>query len=264
MIKLIVLSRDGVINKDLGRPITTVDEWVPIEGSLEAIARLNKDGWSVAVVTNQSGIGLGILELSTLHDIHKRMHELLNQIGGKIDVVAFCPHTDSDDCACRKPAPGMLYSISERLGINLNNVTMVGDSLHDMQTAMASAVSPVIVRTGKGRKTLDTHKGLEHIPAFDNLAAYVDDLLAPKADEKSDKSDKSKLNQAKAQSGKSQSSKSTPSSKAPITKAQSTKPTANKATGSKTANNKAPSTKIAAPKEVVSKAPKNKSSSSKS
>ncbi|MFK7993000.1 MAG: D-glycero-beta-D-manno-heptose 1,7-bisphosphate 7-phosphatase [Granulosicoccus sp.] len=178
-IKLIVLDRDGVINNDLERPVRTPDEWVPIEGSLEAIARLYQAGWSVAVATNQSGISRGLIELTTLHDIHQRMHEQVNQVGGKIDVVAFCPHTDSDDCGCRKPAPGMLYTISERLGIELTNVVMVGDSLRDMQAAMAAAATPIIVRTGKGQKTLDNHKGLEHIPAFDDLASYVDHLLTP-------------------------------------------------------------------------------------
>jgi len=178
MIKLIVLDRDGVINEDLERPVSTPDEWVPIEGSLEAIARLHQNGWSVAVATNQSGIGLSALELSTLHEIHRIMHERVNQAGGKIDVVAFCPHTDSDACACRKPAPGMLYTISERLGIELSNVVMVGDSLRDIQAAMAAAATPVLVRTGKGQNTLDSHKGLEHIPAFDDLASYVDHLLS--------------------------------------------------------------------------------------
>ena len=180
MIKLIVLDRDGVINEDLERPVANADEWVPIPGSLEAIARLHQSGWSVAVATNQSGLGRGIIDLSTLHSIHQRMHEMTNQSGGKIDVVVFCPHSDSDDCACRKPAPGMLYTISERLGVELNNVVLVGDSLRDMQAAMAAAATPVIVRTGKGQKTLDSHKGLEHIPAFDDLASYVDELLADK------------------------------------------------------------------------------------
>ena len=183
MIKLIVLDRDGVINEELDRPISTADEWVPIEGSLDAIARLHQHGWSVAVATNQSGIGRGLIELSVLHEIHQQMHRMVNQAGGKIDVVAFCPHTDSDECACRKPAPGLLYTIGERLGVELSDVVMVGDSLRDIQAAMAAAVTPVIVRTGKGQKTLDKHKGLEHIPAFDNLAKYVDQLLAESDDD---------------------------------------------------------------------------------
>jgi D-glycero-D-manno-heptose 1,7-bisphosphate phosphatase len=178
--KLIVLDRDGVINEDLQRPIAHPDEWKPIPGSLEAIARLHQAGWHVAVATNQSGIGRGLIELDTLHAIHQYMHEKVNQTGGRIDVVAFCPHSDSCQCNCRKPAPGMLYTISERLNIDLSSVVVVGDSLRDMQAAMATAATPIIVRTGKGQQTLDNNKGLEHIPAYDDLASYVDALLAPK------------------------------------------------------------------------------------
>lgn len=183
MIKLIILDRDGVINEDLERPVAHPDEWVPIPGSLEAIARLHQAGWHVAVATNQSGIGRGLIELETLNEIHRRMHELVNKAGGKIDVVAFCPHADSSECDCRKPAPGMLYTISERLDIDLSKVVLVGDSLRDMQAAMAAAATPIIVRTGKGQKTVDNNKGLEHIPAYDDLASYVDALLAPAEDE---------------------------------------------------------------------------------
>ena len=180
--KLIVLDRDGVINEDMERPVADPDEWIPIPGSLEAIARLHQAGWHVAVATNQSGLSRGLLALNTLHAIHQRMHETVNKAGGKIDVVAFCPHKDSDQCACRKPAPGMLYTISERLNIDLSTVVVVGDSLRDMQAAMATAAKPVMVRTGKGQQTLDNNKGLEHIPAYDDLASYVNTLLAPKED----------------------------------------------------------------------------------
>ncbi|MFK7890177.1 MAG: D-glycero-beta-D-manno-heptose 1,7-bisphosphate 7-phosphatase [Granulosicoccus sp.] len=176
--KLIVLDRDGVINEYREEPITNVEEWVPIKGSLEAIARLHQAGWHVAVATNQSGIGLGQMDINALHEIHRHMHELINQAGGKIDVVAFCPHTETDECECRKPAAGMLYTISERLDIELSSVVVVGDSLRDMQAAMAAAATPVMVRTGKGQMTLDNNKGLEHIPAYDDLADYVDVLLA--------------------------------------------------------------------------------------
>ena len=181
--KLIVLDRDGVINEDMERPVADPDEWIPIPGSLEAIARLHQAGWHVAVATNQSGLSRGLLALNTLHAIHQRMHETVNKAGGKIDVVAFCPHKDSDQCACRKPAPGMLYTISERLNIDLSTVVVVGDSLRDMQAAMATAAKPVMVRTGKGQATLDNNKGLEHIPAYDDLASYVNTLLAPKEDQ---------------------------------------------------------------------------------
>ena len=177
--KLIVLDRDGVINEDRGEPITSADDWVPISGSLDAIARLHQAGWHVAVATNQSGIARGLMELDELQAIHQKMHEMVIQAGGRIDVVAFCPHSDANQCACRKPAPGMLYSISERLDIDLSSVVLVGDSLRDMQAAMAAAAQPIMVRTGKGQSTLDSNKGLEHIPTYDDLLSYVDALLAP-------------------------------------------------------------------------------------
>ncbi len=178
--KLIVLDRDGVINENLERPVSTPEEWVPIPGSLEAIARLHQAGWHVAVATNQSGISRGLITLKTLYAIHQHMQEKVVQAGGRIDVVAFCPHSDGEQCTCRKPAPGMLYTISERLDIDLSTVIVVGDSLRDMQAAMATAASPIMVRTGKGQQTLDNNKGLEHIPAYDDLASCVDALLAPK------------------------------------------------------------------------------------
>lgn len=180
MIKLLVLGRDGVINQELPGPVTSPDDWVPIPGSLEAIARLHQAGWHIAVATNQSGIERGLLGLDALHDIHQRMHEMVNQAGGKIDVVAFCPHTEANPCTCRKPSPGMLYSIYERLDVDPATVVVVGDSLMDMQAAMATASTPIIVRTGRGQDTLDSNNGLEHIPAYDDLASYVTTLLEPK------------------------------------------------------------------------------------
>ncbi len=177
--KLIVLDRDGVINEDSGSTILTPDDWEPIEGSLEAIARLHQAGYLIAVNTNQAGIALEQLSIEELHAIHAKMHESVLKVGGKIDAVVFCPHSDSNECDCRKPAPGMLYTLSERLGVDLSSVFVVGDSLRDIQAAMAAAAKPVLVKTGKGQSTLDNHKGLEHVPAFENLAEFVTDLLTP-------------------------------------------------------------------------------------
>lgn len=177
--KLIVLDRDGVINRDIDGPVISPMLWEPIEGSLQAIARLNQAGYQVAVATNQSGIARGMLSVDDLHAVHKTMHEQVTQAGGSIDTVVFCPHSESEECACRKPAPGMLYTLSERLNVDLTSVAVVGDSLRDIQAAMAAAAQPVLVRTGKGESTLESNKGLEHIPAYDSLADYVDHLLAP-------------------------------------------------------------------------------------
>lgn len=181
--KLIVLDRDGVINEDRPHPISSLEDWVPIPGSLEAMARLHQAGWHVVVATNQSGIARGLLDLDTLQVIHLHMQEQVHQMGGKIDVVAFCPHSESDGCDCRKPAPGMLYTISERLDVDLSTVVVVGDALRDMQAAMAAAARPIMVRTGKGQKTLDNNKGLEHVPAFDDLSSFVDHLLNPESED---------------------------------------------------------------------------------
>lgn len=176
--KLIVLDRDGVINHDYGETIRTPEEWEPIVGSLEAIARLNQAGYQIAVVTNQSGIARGLLDVEALIAIHRKMYDSAQQVGGHIDTIVFCPHSDANECECRKPQPGMLYTIGERLGVDLPSVHMVGDSLRDLQAAMAAGAKPVLVKTGKGQKTLDSNKGLDHIPAYDDLATFVDELLA--------------------------------------------------------------------------------------
>jgi len=181
--KLIVLDRDGVINRDVGGPIIAPSLWEPIEGSLAAIARLNQAGYQVAVATNQSGIARGMLTVDDLHAVHQLMHEQVIQAGGRIDTVVFCPHSESDECDCRKPSPGMLYTLSERLHVDLTKIAFVGDSLKDVQAAMAARAQPILVKTGHGQQTLESNKGLEHIPAYDNLAAFVDELLAPDADE---------------------------------------------------------------------------------
>ncbi len=178
--KLIVLDRDGVINENMDEPVSSPDDWHPIDGSLDAIGRLCQAGYQVAIATNQSGIARGKLTIENLHAIHRKMKEQLVQVGGRIEAVVFCPHSDADDCHCRKPAPGMLYNLSERLDIDLTSVFVVGDSLRDIQAAMAAAAKPVLVKTGQGEKTLESNKGLEHIPAYENLAQFVDELLSPK------------------------------------------------------------------------------------
>ncbi len=177
--KLVILDRDGVINVDGDPIIRSPEEWQPLPGSLEAIARLTQAGYQIAVATNQSGIARNILTVDTLHEIHSKMHQCVREAGGEIDVVFFCPHSDANECECRKPMPGMLYQIQERLGVDLATVAVVGDSLRDMQAAMAADARPVLVKTGKGEKTLEKHR-LKHIPFFDDLAAFVDDLLTEK------------------------------------------------------------------------------------
>jgi len=181
--RLVVLDRDGVINEDSDDYIKSPDEWKPIPGSLEAIARLCRDDYKVVIATNQSGVGRGMFSMDTLNKIHNRMLESIHEKGGQIEAVLFCPHTPEDRCACRKPKPGMLLELQERLKSSLAGVPMVGDALRDVEAAQAVNGLPVLVRTGKGTRTLDAltpeeaGKRLAHVPVFDDLAGFVDALL---------------------------------------------------------------------------------------
>ncbi|MCC5795775.1 MAG: D-glycero-beta-D-manno-heptose 1,7-bisphosphate 7-phosphatase [Methylophaga sp.] len=176
---LILLDRDGVINHDSADFIKSPAEWEPIDGSLEAIARLNQSGYRVVVVSNQSGIARGLLDIETLNRIHSKMRRMLAQLGGKIEAVMFCPHGPEDNCHCRKPEPGMLKDLAHRLRVSLDNVPAVGDSLRDLQAAQAVGARPILVKTGKGKKTFK--QGIpEGIPVYKNLAAVADALLEAK------------------------------------------------------------------------------------
>ena len=148
-IKLIILDRDGTINEDRDDFVKTPDEWVPIPGALEAIARLNHAGWHTVVATNQSGLGRGTFDMATLNAMHTKMNQLLAKQGGRIDAVFFCPHAPEEACHCRKPQPGLFEQIGERFGVSLGDVPVVGDSLRDLQAGVAVGCKPHLVRTGK-------------------------------------------------------------------------------------------------------------------
>ena len=174
---LIILDRDGVINQDSDDGIKSVDEWQPLPGSIEAIAKLSMNDYRIVVATNQSGVARGYFELDTLNQMHDKMHKLVNDAGGAIDAVLFCPHGPDEGCDCRKPKPGMLTDIAERLRTDLIDVPVVGDSLRDLQAAEAVGARPLLVRTGKGERTIA--KLGDHIgyPIYDDLAAVVEMLL---------------------------------------------------------------------------------------
>lgn len=180
---LIILDRDGVINEDSDDFIKNVEEWVPIPGSLEAIALFNHAGYSVAVATNQSGIARGLYGVETLHDMHKKMSMLLDAIGGSVDAVFYCPHLPTKRCACRKPKPGMLLDIAKRFKYeSLKGIYFVGDTYRDVEAARAAGAVPVLVRTGKGVRTLQvcTDEQLEDVLVFDDLLAVANELLVNK------------------------------------------------------------------------------------
>jgi D-glycero-D-manno-heptose 1,7-bisphosphate phosphatase len=171
--KLVILDRDGVLNYDSAEFIKSAAEWRPLPGSLEAVARLNQAGWRVVIATNQSGIGRGLFDITTLNAIHDRMHKALAQAGGRIDAIFYCPHTQEMGCECRKPKPGLFLDIARRYGFDLTGVPCIGDSRRDLEAAAAVGGRPMLVRTGKGERTLadgDLPPGTE---VFADLAAAV-------------------------------------------------------------------------------------------
>ena len=176
---LVILDRDGVINQDSPEYIKSPAEWRPIPGSLEAIARLNRAGYRVVVATNQSGVGRGLFDVETLNAIHERMRSQLAELGGSVDAIFFCPHRPQDDCDCRKPKPGLLLEIAARLRVSLAGVPAIGDSYRDVEAALAAGARPILVRTGKGRRTLAERGHPIGVPVYDDLAAAVSDLLSP-------------------------------------------------------------------------------------
>lgn len=171
--KLVILDRDGVINFDSSQFIKSPEEWKPIPGTLAAIARLNQHGYRVVVATNQSGIGRGLFDMDTLNAIHDKMLRAAAQVGARIDAVFFCPHTNGDQCDCRKPEPGMLREIAARYHTDLTDVPVIGDSLRDMQVAATVGAQPFLVMTGKGAKTAEDPALPAQTLVFPDLAAAV-------------------------------------------------------------------------------------------
>jgi len=175
--KLVILDRDGVINHDSDNYIKSPDEWMPIAGSLEAIARLNAAGYKVAVASNQSGIARNFYDIDMLNKMHDKMHQLLAQVNAHVDLIEFCPHGPKDQCTCRKPLPGMLYNIAKKLDYDLKNVPFIGDTLGDISAAKAAGAKPILVLTGKGERTVKLLDPKDNIPIYQDLAKAVDALF---------------------------------------------------------------------------------------
>ena len=182
--KLVILDRDGTINQDSDDYIKSPEEWLPLPGALEAIARLNHAGWHVVIASNQSGLGRGLFDLATLNAMHTKMHKMLGAVGGRVDAVFYCPHTPEEGCHCRKPLPGLFEQIGDRYSLDLAAVPAVGDSLRDVQAAASAGCKPHLVLTGKGE--VFRHRPLSpDFPAqtrlHDSLMAFADYLLASEA-----------------------------------------------------------------------------------
>lgn len=174
--KLVILDRDGTINYDSDEHIKSPAEWRPIEGSLEAIARLTQAGFRIVVATNQSGIARGLLDTATLISIHDTLQRAAVQAGGRVDAFFFCPHAADSKCKCRKPEPGMLLEVARRFNISLENTYMAGDALRDLQAAATAGARPVLVLTGRGRQTRDSGGLPPGTAIFENLAAFAEHL----------------------------------------------------------------------------------------
>lgn len=176
--KLIILDRDGVINQDSEAFVKNPDEWIALPGSLAAIARLTQAGWKAVIATNQSGLARKLFDIDALNAIHAKLRHELAQAGGHIEAIFICPHGPDDGCRCRKPLPGMFEQILGRYAVDAGTVTVVGDSLRDLQAGAAVGCKPVLVRTGNGKKT-EAKGGLpEGTRVFDDLAA-VSEMLLP-------------------------------------------------------------------------------------
>jgi D-glycero-D-manno-heptose 1,7-bisphosphate phosphatase len=174
--KLIILDRDGVINYDSDGYIKHPDEWSPIPGSLEAIARLTHCGWRVAVASNQSGVARGLFDMAGLNAIHAKMHKAVNQAGGRIDAVFYCPEHPDSASPFRKPEPGMLLAIGERFNVPLAGVPAVGDTGGDLKAAAAVGAQPILVLTGKGAQTRERDVLPPGTTVYADLAAVAQAL----------------------------------------------------------------------------------------
>ncbi|CAM4446975.1 MAG: D-glycero-beta-D-manno-heptose-1,7-bisphosphate 7-phosphatase [Legionellaceae bacterium] len=178
MMKLIILDRDGVINMDSENYIKSPDEWLPIPGSLEAIAKLTEAAYTIAVATNQSGIARGYYDQVILEKIHQKMKKMTNEMGGIIDHIFFCPHGPNDNCLCRKPKPGLFFQIAEYYQISLKDIPAIGDSLRDIMAATEAGCKPYLVLTGNGELTKEKLPQFNSKQIFKTLAHAVDYLLA--------------------------------------------------------------------------------------
>ncbi len=172
--KLVILDRDGTIGAESAEYGDAADAWQPLPGALEAIARLNHDGWHVVVASNQSGLGRGVYEMAAVNSVHGRMHKLLAAVGARVDALFFCPHAPDEACRCRKPEPGLLEQIGERYGVELHGVPAVGDSGDDLIAAVAAGCEPHLVLTGEGAQ----YRGRELPASFPRNVVVHQDLLA--------------------------------------------------------------------------------------
>jgi D-glycero-D-manno-heptose 1,7-bisphosphate phosphatase len=171
----VFLDRDGVINENLdGSYVQAWEAFRFLPGAIEAIAALTRAGFPIVVVTNQAGIGKGLMAEETVMDLHRRMLAAIEAGGGSVDAVLYCPHRVEDGCACRKPQPGLFRRAAAQLGLDLARSVFVGDAVSDVQAALAAGCRPILVRTGRGRAAqaqLAGAAGYEGVAVVEDLGA---------------------------------------------------------------------------------------------
>ena len=183
VVKLVILGRDGILNEFRDDHVKAPEEWIPVPGAMEAVARLNHAGWHTVVATNQSGIGRGMIDMASVNAVHAHMHKLLMAVGGRIDAVFFCPHSPDEQCDCRKPLPGLMHDIGLRYSIDLKHVPMVADTLRDLQAAHAAGCEPHLVCTGRaaGLDAAQVRQMVDQVPGTQvhaDLAAFAEHVLS--------------------------------------------------------------------------------------
>ncbi len=183
-IRALFLDRDGTINLDPGY-INHPSAIQLLPGAAAAIRRARDHGFKVVVVTNQSGVGRGLIQADVLPKIHDRLNELLEkEAGARVDYFAACVHHPDSACLCRKPLPRLVYEAQAAMGIDLSHSVLIGDRLTDVATGKSAAVGlTVLVRTGDGCQqeallgsSPDPKAAPDHIA--EDLGAAVDWVLA--------------------------------------------------------------------------------------
>lgn len=175
---LLILDRDGVINRDSAGFVKSPGEWLPLPGSIAAIADLSRAGYTVTVASNQSGLARGLFGRNALRAMHRKLRNLVAAEGGRVDRIVVCPHGPDDSCNCRKPKPGLLSRLARHYNTTLDGVPVVGDSLRDLQAAASAGAVPILVRTGNGRKaSRKLPAALRGVRIYDDLAAFAADML---------------------------------------------------------------------------------------
>ena len=189
--KIVILGRDGILNRYRDDHVKSPDEWEPIAGALEAVARLNQAGWHAVIATNQAGIGRGMIDMASVNAVHTHMNQRAQAEGARFDAVFFCPHTPEDACECRKPQPGLMLEIGRRYGADLADVPMACDTLRDLRAAVAAGCEPHLIRCGRAAEldATQAQQFAEQVPGLRihaSLSAFADHLLGRGSQDNSD------------------------------------------------------------------------------